>query len=632
MRPALIRKELRQLLPFAVLVFVFLSVDLLYVPLTERLDEHSFAGGDFARGGTPAVLLLLLALVGAFSLFPREQEEGTLDFLYSLPMRRRDVFLAKVAAAAMVLMAGVLYWCARDWLLQLANRQSFARGQLRLSTAGPLCFLYGAYVLIVLGYGLLLSVLRRLGLVLGGLLWWLLAVIEEATPSRAFLNPTNLLDLEHRGAGPLLPWRALGVHGGLAVASLLLAYVLWTVPAERIAALRGRLIAKLWVRLSLGLLGVGVIALVLHQAFKGPGGGRPAVSYQPWAPARFETRHYQFTYPAELRGSAMDLMRQADGAYEEVRRLLRARTAPPIVADLTEASQEHAGLGGWQKIRMDIRGGDDGRTYLRTLHHETTHVFAASESDRRLLDHAGSTKFFDEGLAQHVAHRLVPDGRLLDDQRLLGAISWKRQRIEVDDLVDDRRFGDKFCEDLFYPLGELWVEALARVCGAAAPGDVLRAVRREGAPRELAGRALWQDTLQAIGCELEAVNAAWLRQMERVLARRAEDVRRVPRLSGGVLRADGDHVVLAAYVEPGPGGPPDPWLDYVVRVRGSSDTPEHEVRRHQGQPRQGASPLVVEFRVPRQDLQGERFDLQFGFVFAQGAGEYYERWQQVDVP
>jgi len=57
------------------------------------------------------------------------------------------------------------------------------------------------------------------------------------------------------------------------------------------------------------------------------------------------------------------------------------------------------------------------------------------------------------------------------------------------------------------------VSVLAQRCGEAAVGDFVRATGRQGAPRDLTASVLWRDTMQAIGCDLDTVNADWRKKM-----------------------------------------------------------------------------------------------------------------------
>ena len=99
---ALYRKELRQLWPIALLGFLLFSGDLFYRPFTEYLDQASWeeiaSYVDPAEDGGFGWFVIVLAVATAYSAFPREHDEHTIDFLLSLPLRPRTVFVAKVAA------------------------------------------------------------------------------------------------------------------------------------------------------------------------------------------------------------------------------------------------------------------------------------------------------------------------------------------------------------------------------------------------------------------------------------------------------------------------------------------------------------------------------------------------------
>ena len=107
----LIAKELRQLSPIALLWVALLVVGWAMRLFAGRVDEESFGSwyeGALGPGVEPGVAIVasLIVLVTAWSLFPREHDDSTIDFLRALPVSRARVFAAKVLAA-MLLLGGV---------------------------------------------------------------------------------------------------------------------------------------------------------------------------------------------------------------------------------------------------------------------------------------------------------------------------------------------------------------------------------------------------------------------------------------------------------------------------------------------------------------------------------------------
>jgi len=106
----LLFKEIRQLRPIAYLWFFLLVFGYAIQFFTERLDENTFGQWcegycDYGSNVAVASFIVLLAMVTAYSLFPREYDESTIDLLRALPISRSHIFIAKVLAGWLVLIA-----------------------------------------------------------------------------------------------------------------------------------------------------------------------------------------------------------------------------------------------------------------------------------------------------------------------------------------------------------------------------------------------------------------------------------------------------------------------------------------------------------------------------------------------
>ena len=101
-------KETRQLLPIGALWLVVVALNYIVQFFTERFDEQTFGGWcegycDYNSSATVVIFTALIALVTAYSLFPREHDDATIDFLRALPVSRSSLFIGKVLAAWMLL-------------------------------------------------------------------------------------------------------------------------------------------------------------------------------------------------------------------------------------------------------------------------------------------------------------------------------------------------------------------------------------------------------------------------------------------------------------------------------------------------------------------------------------------------
>ena len=132
---ALYKKELRGLLPLLGLVALLFGGGFLFRPLSERLDEISWVGQSGhllpGEGKQYAVLLMIMALVAAYSVFPREHDEGTIELLYALPVSRGGIFAAKALAGWTVLIIGIVLDQLVGAWVQAINPQSWSGEQWR---------------------------------------------------------------------------------------------------------------------------------------------------------------------------------------------------------------------------------------------------------------------------------------------------------------------------------------------------------------------------------------------------------------------------------------------------------------------------------------------------------------------
>jgi hypothetical protein len=322
----------------------------------------------------------------------------------------------------------------------------------------------------------------------------------------------------------------------------------------------------------------------------------------------------------------LPLIAGADAAYEEVRAYLGGTNREPIVVDMTEVSGDHAGIAAWQKIRMGLVGDDLTDAYLmRVFKHETTHAFQFQESDRRMSSNAVATRFFAEGSAEFVSLALDPSPETLRPPRQIAIAIYKRQRIRFEDLCDGATFSIRHDTNQVYALGETWTAALVRAHGSRAVGDVLRAMGRQDAPRDLKPLEFWQDTLQAAGCNLEQTLAAWEQLMDELAAEEAEFLEALPNMGGGISEYDSDSVTLLATLD----RDPIPDVTYRVRYRDDAGARDTEIHTLTGVK---VGPRRVFFLLDRDDLRGRTFQYQFGQHTGKGAWPYFEEWQTAPVP
>lgn len=633
----MLRKELRALLPIGILGMLLMSGDVFYRPLLERHDEATWTHiADYVqpgKGATLAFVLMILAASTAFGAYPREHDERTIDFLYSLPVRKSTVFGAKVLAGLLVLLAAVGALFVTDGLQSTIGGQSLSGHQWRFDLAFNLVFLQAVYCMIVYGHALVASVLRLVGLIPYALLLLLVNILEDALPPLAWVDPAEIVVARYHGNALVIPWAGLVVHLGIALVAYVVAYVLWAGPADRVGRAFERLRASIVGKLALGCGGaafVGFLALIAFGLLVG--GGLPDEPEADDEVATFETterrtQRYVFNYPTGLAARAQPLLDEGDALHERVRARLGAEVGPVLLADLTDTSAEHLGIAAWTHVRVGLVGERDPVRLRRTFVHETAHAFQHLVTDGRQGERGDAVRFFAEGSAEHLSYAIVPGEDELRRSRIIATATWTRHRMRFEDLAEDARLRARFDPMLVYPLGELWTEALTVTHGEGAIGEVLRAMGRDETPRGLGARAYWADTLRRAGADLEAVDATFERLVREVAEREAAAIEALPRLGGGVSGAVGSDVRITAVLDRDP--PPD--LRIHARVRSGPEAGDSQVvgarcRAIEGQPRRYTCDLH------RALLPSSRFQILLSAQPDERGWPFSETWQWASAP
>lgn len=632
----LLRKELRALAPIALLGVLVMSGDLLYRPFTQRHDESSWT--DIANyiepGGNGGLgwVLLLLAVSVAYAAYPREHDEGTIALLHALPIRRSTIYLAKVGAGLLTLFAMVAALFLTDALQSNVIATSLEGGQWRFELALQLSLLQLAVCIVVYGHALLASVLRLFGLIPYAVFLLLANTLEDLAPPLMWANPIELLAARYDGRALVFPWAGLSAQLAIAALAYGLAYLAWAGPAARIGAAFQRLRASMIGKAAFGCASVLTVAFVALIAGMFLMTGLPGDDSNESATPSLETtevrtERYLLTVPSALSARAEPLIDDADRLHEAVRARLGAEVGPELVADLTDTSTEHLGIAAWTTLRVGLAVERDPVRLKRTFTHETAHAFQHRITDGRHRLAPSATRFFAEGSAEHLAFGVVPDDEALARARIIAAATWRRHRMRFDDLADDTRLRARFDPMLVYPLGELWTAALVETYGDEALGDLLRAMGRSDAPKDLTPRAYWEDALRAGGYDLETVLAAFERRIATIAEDEREAIERLPRIGGGVRERAGARLVLEAVLD----RDPPPGARSMVRVRSGPDARDTETFGVEGQP-DPADPRRVTFRILSALLPSSRFQVLFSVLPEGSEWAFSESWQWASAP
>jgi hypothetical protein len=337
-------------------------------------------------------------------------------------------------------------------------------------------------------------------------------------------------------------------------------------------------------------------------------------------PDTMATQHYRFTYPRPFRLRVQRLAAQADALCERGAAALKADCPAKISVDLTRASDTHAGSAALGTIRIDLTAHLDEATLERTLAHETVHTLVAAQTRGRALD-AGALRFFDEGLAEFVALKLLPDEATARARVFRTVLARQRLNIGLDVITDYERLRRTADQDLVYDFGLTWLNALVVTCGQGAPAAVVLALSRTD-KNGLDGTAFWRDTLRKAGCGWDAVAAQWNLMQDAELGRLKGELDRVPDLVGSVARRDADSVEVVGRLE----GTPPPDAAYRLRLRDNDSEPESRYRTFVGEV---TSDGAVHFEIQRYEISGERFQFQLGLQWSSLGTTltHFERWQ-----
>ena len=617
---ALFGKEVRQLLPLIFALFVLNGVGLLDAFAGGSPDEMTWSELSILLnvqlGQNSVMIYFIIGLVAAYILLPPEQDQRTLEFLWALPIRRWQVFAVKLGSAFTVLCSLVLIDHLLAWWVQSFHSNSITSSQFSWNIWWLEIAMLSGLCAIALGYGVFASFFRTFGVLALVLFWTVTSFLEFQNPSLSYLNVTNLLTVEHRGSEIILPENAWWLHSGIAVVCVILACLLWVGHAEAFVRFGERIRRGVAARVG-GVL-LGIVAVVLLLGFAVSQFGLDSVD-DDLASNRvsetIETNHYTLEYYAEDRERVQLFARDVDDLFNRTRVQLGASAGAKIVADLTDASDDHLGIAGWQKLRMKRSALYDLNRRAHVFVHETAHVLAAQVADRRLQEHASDAAFFSEGIAEWVSFEVLGLAAEREALELLAATAWHRFDLDFADIVYAASFRTRFDENLIYALGVAWVSTLAQTCGDNAPGAALRAMARSGAPQQLSGSRFWQDTLQAIGCDLSTVNGRFAINMLAM-----EDAsRQIPQLITGV-NAGERNIDFTLRLE---GPRAENQYRVTVRLRDSAlVAPGAVITRTQ----LISADEQIELSVFKERLSGERFQYQVGIEFLPGQRPFFGRW------
>ena len=622
----LIAKELRQLKPIAFLWVGLLTLSIGIELFTSRIDEQSyelFCDALCAPGieYSQAIFLMILCLVTAYSLYPREVDERTIDFLHALPIKKSTIFYGKFIAAFGLVCLLLLFGYGVLSLLLAFNPESMS-GKRYFAIDGSFFLRDCVFAFVVMAHGVFLSRFRTVGLIIYALYLLLVRWLETQFDGVGWVSVFEIFKVDYAGTAFSFSLNAMAGH--VAVAMLLLAWAcrMWSsVQGKAEGVNKNEKIHKV-LKIVASVFGFVFMAMVLvGQVLQN------AQVVEERATENLLTDHYRFIFLTADKVRAEKLHASAEQHYQQLRVLLNASEEPVIHVNMTSESEHAAGLAQWKTIKMGLSGGESPDRYARVLNHETAHVFQSVESNRAFQAYFNSTRFFIEGMANYVSFEIVPQANTRKQNRDIAAVSWQRQNIQFEDMANSTAFANQFNAELVYSLGEIWTEALVDVCGKDALGEVLRSAGRDNAPLDLSSIVFWRDTLQHFSCELELVNAAWRTKLNT----RFDDLdqSQFPVLDNMSAAEHGNEITVSISA---PVASEVPAHRYALRIAKESKSvasvdavfkPDGLIVKKDSQ--------VLTFEVPSELTDYGRFRYQIGYQIEEGSRIYFQPWRSGSV-
>ncbi len=545
MNAALFRKELRELLPWAILGLAVGVVEPIEA-LTGQIDMRPLGATIGLLNGMNALLYWFIAFAIGTGLVTRERDEGTLAFLDGLPLSRGRAFAIKCAVMALIVLIAPLLHVATIVFAHLLSRGSLDQA-LHLPVLLKGLALIALLVVNGLMLGAALGRLRSLTWLVAGVLAVGLLLLAEQLPRSAILNPASLLDWQWTGTGFLIAAETVQMQIAITIIAFLLAWRGFVhTGRSRLATIGSRPVLGALVSFSTvaTVLAVVVIIVLRNPApVTGPSPGTaPSVQFAPSPPAQTVTRHFRISYPAHEAEAALALAAEADAIFERVHAVLGVPPGERIDVDASGSMRNTHGTAFFGRLRMTLAS-----EVAPVLAHEVAHVVAdrAAGGQSAWLWNAASV--LNEGLASYIESMYrAPSTRAEDRMMVLAALHTRRELL-IDELARPGVLAAVRDENLKYSAGEVLIRAMVRVYGDESIPRLLASFADPALPTNLTGPPLWQGTFQLAGMDLAAVSDEFYRTVATFADANAERIATLPRPRVRLVRSQGYIGVLPQF-------------------------------------------------------------------------------------
>jgi len=306
----------RQLLPIGLM---WVAIDLLSWGaeiFSNRLDEQTYSDWcsvvcDPGVSWTLAITVLIIAVVIGYSLFPREFDDATINFLRGMPITPAQIFIAKYAAALILSAVMIVFGVVVIELLMWTNPQSLIGTNYRDNTL-LLALRDFIALAVMIAYGIFLSRFRTVGLVIMLALLAALGWLENVQGYSPAWSPIEMFRVEYFGQSIELPWFALLTNAGVGLVILLVSYRMWSNTEATSVARDGTISAKGSWFAALGAIGALAVITVIAVALVSPdkrGSKKTGI----------ETEYYKFRFHPYLQAKA-DTFWPPGKAFESIYR------------------------------------------------------------------------------------------------------------------------------------------------------------------------------------------------------------------------------------------------------------------------------------------------------------------------
>ena len=633
----LLKKELGGLRLVLWLIVAVYGIQFCYLLMTSFPDRQSSTGEE--TEDAIAYMMLFGILIG-ISLLGQEREHQTLPFLDGLPLRRSTLFFHKFVAACCVLTCVVLFLQSYGMLFYWCSIESTSPGLSWWSilTQSIVLFLLG-YTIV--GVASILSFWRKLfplvaGLVLWGVIWvrssdsWLSPWLDTAVLLRPVSSDTN----------NFVPWTPMAGHfvlGSIGWLGTLVGigyrdgflsrnidrmshwrFASWFVALAQLTA------ALVWI-LAMNSLSPNTEEVIVETIAVG---NIDSTNREDGVDGFgvYRSDYYEVIFRESQRFQVGRVFWRLDKVHEEVRQFFGNpnSTRAKIVLDTASPVMSHvSGQANWTKIRVPLALARDDEDFIRTVRHETAHVYIEQLSGGRARDHFNAMRMFHEGIASLVECSSSAGSDLefiADAEHRQKKDRWAsgvavRGRVPFEVLCDDAKLTTIRDPMIVYPLGYVVAQAMVDTGGPTLPRRFLEALHNTPLPPSVRPIELWRILLQKCNASLDILIANYESRLDALEEQEKLFLSELPRLSAVVSQEDGDIVIRVS-----PTRSEATQASLVCEIekdRFITKLPEMIPMTADG-----------EFRVKRSEISGNRIRFLVGWSVESSAGLILEPWQE----